>query len=352
MRVAVASMVSKRLGALPVAAVFLRRLDVAGIVDGLCPIRDVADLSHGQVIEALVANRLSAPAPLVHMADWARVWAVEESLGLDPDLLNDDRCGRALDALAPVAEQVAGAVGAAAIAGFGIDTARLQWDMTSISLHGAYEPEGQDSGYPQVKFGHPKDRRVDLKQIQAGLGVSPDGGVPVFARAFSGGAGEVAQVVDAIGAMKQMASAKRLLMVGDSKLISYDNLRAFAKAGVGFVAPLPAARLPETEAASFDLAAAEAEAVDYVPVRAADRPTAPRESYRVFEDVYQLAGPRKSDPPVTVRRILVHSTGNAKGRPRPARNGWPRPAKSWRRCARGPEGATTRPQRRSLRESG
>ena len=130
-------MVSKRLGALPVAAGFLRRLDVAGIVDGLCPIRDVADLSHPQVIEALVANRLSAPAPLVHIADWARVWAVEEVLGLDARLLNDDRCGRALDALAPVAEQVAGAVGAAAIAAFGVDVARLQWEMTSISLHGA-----------------------------------------------------------------------------------------------------------------------------------------------------------------------------------------------------------------------
>jgi transposase len=311
MRVAVTSMVSKRLGALPVAAAFLRRLDVAGIIDTLCPIRDVADLTHGQVIEALIANRLSAPAPLVHIADWARVWAVEEVLGVDPVLLNDDRCGRALDALAPVAEQVAGAVGAAAITAFGIDVARLQWDMTSISLHGAYDPEDQDPDYPQVKFGHPKDRRVDLKQIQAGLGVSPDGGVPVFARAYSGGAGEIAQVVDAIQAMRKLASARRFLMVGDSKLISYENVRALQEAKVEFIAPLPAARLPEAEAAGLDLQAASV--VDYVPIRSAERPNAPRETYRVMEDTYTLAGPRKSDPPLTMRRILVHSTGNAKG---------------------------------------
>jgi transposase len=311
MRVAVTSMVSKRLGALPVAAAFLRRLDVAGIVDGLCPVRDVADLTHGQVIEALVANRLSAPAPLVRIADWARVWAVEEVLGVDARLLNDDRCGRALDALAPVAEQVAGAVGAAAIAAFGIDVARLQWDMTSISLHGAYDEDGQDPAYPQVRFGHPKDRRTDLKQIQAGLGVSPDGAVPVFARAYSGGAGEVAQVVDAIQAMQKLASARRLLMVGDSKLISYGNVRALEEAGVEFIAPLPAARLSEAEAAGLDLDAARV--VDYVPVRLAERPTAPRETYRVLEDTYTLTGPRKTDPPVTMRRILVHSTGNAEG---------------------------------------
>jgi transposase len=311
MRVAVASMVSKRLGALPVAAAFLRRLDVAGIVDGLCPIRDVADLTHGQVIEALIANRLSAPAPLVHIADWARVWAVEEVLGVDAGLLNDDRCGRALDALAPVVEQVAGTVGARAIAEFGIDVARLSWDMTSISLHGAYDEDEQDPDYPLVKFGHPKDRRTDLKQIQAGLGVSADGGVPVFARAFAGGAGEIAQVVDAIQAIQKLAGTRRFLMIGDSKLVSYDNVCALNAAGVGFIAPLPASRLDEAEAAGFDLQAAQP--VDYVPLRLLERPTAPREAYRVIEDAYTLAGPRKSDPPVTVRRILVHCTGNAAG---------------------------------------
>ncbi len=48
---------NKRLGALPVAAEFLRRLDVAGIIDALCPPNPRAELTHGQVIEVLVANR-------------------------------------------------------------------------------------------------------------------------------------------------------------------------------------------------------------------------------------------------------------------------------------------------------
>ena len=50
-------------------AEFSRRLDVAGIVDRLCPVRDVAILSHGQVIEALVRNRLTSPAPLARVED-------------------------------------------------------------------------------------------------------------------------------------------------------------------------------------------------------------------------------------------------------------------------------------------
>jgi hypothetical protein len=94
----------KLLGALPVVAGFCRRLDIAGIIDRARPIRELATLSHGQVIEALIANRLTSPRPLVHVADWARPWAVSEVFGAAPDALNDDRIGRALDALAPVLE--------------------------------------------------------------------------------------------------------------------------------------------------------------------------------------------------------------------------------------------------------
>lgn len=57
MECVIESVVTKRSGALPVAAEFLRRLDVAGIVDALCPPDPRAELTHGQVIEVLVANR-------------------------------------------------------------------------------------------------------------------------------------------------------------------------------------------------------------------------------------------------------------------------------------------------------
>ncbi|MFF2902765.1 hypothetical protein [Streptomyces sp. NPDC057966] len=43
----ITAVVEKRLGTLPTCAHFLRRLDVAGIIDGLCPVRDIAHLTHG-----------------------------------------------------------------------------------------------------------------------------------------------------------------------------------------------------------------------------------------------------------------------------------------------------------------
>lgn len=52
---------------LAVIAGFCRRLDIAGVVDPGPPVRDIAYATHGQVIEALIANRLTSPSPLVRV---------------------------------------------------------------------------------------------------------------------------------------------------------------------------------------------------------------------------------------------------------------------------------------------
>lgn len=232
----------KALGSLPVVASFLDQLNVAAIIDGLCPVRDVALATHGQIIEAMIANRLTSPSPLVRVIDWARAWAVDHCLGISPEVLNDDRLGRALDAIAPHLDQVAGTVGATAITQFGVDVSRIHWDMTSISLYGAYEQADED--YAQPRYGHPKDRRPDLKQIQTGIGTSADGGIPVFHRAYDGGAAEVSQVTGAMTALKDMAGQRRFLLVGDAKLISYPNVRDITGAKVAFIAPAPKQHVP------------------------------------------------------------------------------------------------------------
>ncbi|WP_327005174.1 IS1634 family transposase [Dactylosporangium sp. NBC_01737] len=296
----------KRLGSLPVIAEFCRRLDIAGVIDRACPIRDLADATHGQVIEVLIGNRLTNPAAMVGVAGWAQAWAVQEVYGLPAAILGDDRLARALDAIAPHVDQIIGSVGAAAIDGFGIDVARLHWDMTSVSLHGAYD-EVQD-GFPAPGWGHPKDRRTDLKQIQAGIAVASDGGVPIFHQAYDGGAGEISQVVEAMQRLQALAGPRRFLLVGDSKLLSYGNITAMSDAGVGFIAPLAAARVPAGLFAALDPQTAVP--VDYTALRDAGKPADRRGAYRVVEDVMDIPGPRKRDPVHQLRRVLVHSTAN------------------------------------------
>ena len=98
----------KQLGALPVIREYLDRLQLKERVDALAPVRPVAHLTHGEVVVALVANRLTAPRPLYDIQHWAETWAVEETLGLRPSDLNDDRLGRCLDELAGVHDQLRG----------------------------------------------------------------------------------------------------------------------------------------------------------------------------------------------------------------------------------------------------
>lgn len=269
--------------------------------------RDIAWATHDKVIKALVANRLTSPTPLVHVEDWARAWAVEEVFSVPPEVLNDDRIGRALDALAPELDGIVGSIGAQAIAKFGVEVSRIHWDVTSISRFDAYPSPVED--YVEPRFGHPKDRRPDLVQIQAGLAVSADGGVPLWHRAYDGGAGEVAQVVPATEALSKLAGERRFLMVGDSKLVSYPNLRAIIEAKVSFVAPASKAYVGADVLAGCDLT--DTVAVDYVAQRDAAKSPEQRGSYRVAEDTMVLSGKKKTDPVLELRRMFVRSSARA-----------------------------------------
>ncbi|MEA2827496.1 MAG: hypothetical protein QOG43_1935 [Actinomycetota bacterium] len=298
----------KVLGSLPVIAEFCGRLDIRGIIDRACPVRDVAIATHGQVIEALVANRLTSPQPLSHVEDWAREWAVAEVFGMEPDALNDDRVGRALDAIAPTLAGIVGSVGVNAIARFGIDTSRIHWDMTSISLFGDYA--GNEAAFAEPSHGHPKDRRFDLKQIQTGLGVTADGGIPIFHRAFDGGAGEIAQVVGAMESLRAMCEPRRFLLVGDTKLISYGNVAAMTRAGMTFIAPASKAYVnADALRAANALDTAE---VDYLARRDEAKAPEARGRYRVGEDTWAMPAAKSAKgEAIALRRVFVWSSADA-----------------------------------------
>lgn len=293
---------------MPVIARFCERLDIRGIIDRAVPIRDVAIATHGQVIETMIANRLTSPRPLRRVQDWAGEWAVEEVFGLTPETLNDDRIGRALDAVAPHLDAIVGSIGARAITEFGIDVSRLHWDMTSISVFGDYDQV--EDGYIEPSYGHPKDRRVDLKQIQTGLAVTGDGGIPLWHRAFDGRAGEVNQVVGAMESLRSMCGERSFLLVGDSKLVSFDNLAQMTAAGVTFIAPASKNYIGADVLAGCDYDTAVE--VDYVAQRDADKAAAERGRYRVIEDHWVLPAPKKSNQArLDVRRVFVWSSADA-----------------------------------------
>ena len=298
----------RALGSLPVIASFLDQLNVAGIIDELCPIRDVALATHGQVIEAMIASRLTSPAPLVRVIDWACAWAVEHCSGTAPEVLDDDRLGRALDAIAPHLDQIAGTIGARAITWSGVDVSQIHRDMTSISLYGAYEQA--DEEYARPRSGHPEDRRPDLGQIQAGIGASADGGIPVCRRAYDRGAAEVPQVTGAMTALRDLAGRRTFLLAGDSKLISCPDVRDITAAEVTFIAPAPRQHVPASVLAACD--PGKAVPADCTARRDAGKPAGDRGAWRVYEDTMVMSAPKRaSGPDIALRRIFVYSGARA-----------------------------------------
>lgn len=295
----------KQLGSLWVIQWFLNRLGISELINRQCPVANQAELSHGEVIAAMVANRLTGPRPLKHIDQWAKRWAVEEVLGTPADLLNDDRLGRALDAIFPHLDTLKGSVAWAAIEAFGIDTAVFHWDFTSFSFAGDYDEEDQDDEGPKVTYGHSKDGRPDLKQIMLGLAVSADGGIPFNPTPTDGSTAEVSQVVGAMKALQKAAKRDHFTLVGDTKLTSKKNVLAACQAGVHFCAPAPAS--DELRAAFLEIPRDEFRPLTYHSEREERKPLEERTVYLGTERPWVITD-RKGKSSDTVRRIFVISS--------------------------------------------
>jgi transposase len=216
-------------GPLLLVACYLDRLGLASIVDQQLPQRGRAQLTHGEVVAALVANRLAAPSPLYDIAGWASSAAMAEVFKIPGALLNDDRLGRTLDALAPVTEQIRGTLMLTAIQRFGVDAARLHLDLTTLRVAGAYE----DSAL--VRKGWGPDRRV-ARQVRLLQATTP-AGIPLYVRPHPGDAAELACIGVALERLAQLLPPG-LLVCADSALGHVKNLCAADRAGLRFVVPL------------------------------------------------------------------------------------------------------------------
>lgn len=220
----------RQVGALLLVAHYLARLGLVKIVDRAAPMRGRAQLTHGEVIAALVANRLSAPSPLYDVAGWASSAALHEVFAIPAALLNDDRLGRGLEAFARVAEDVRGALLLAAVERFDVvDATRLHLDLTTVRFAGAYESSAL------VAKGWGSDRQV-ARQVRTLQAATADG-VALYWRPHKGSSAELTALGDALERLQSLLPAG-LVVVADAALGHHRNLCAADRAGVQFVVPL------------------------------------------------------------------------------------------------------------------
>jgi Domain of unknown function (DUF4277)/Transposase DDE domain len=221
----------RQVGALLLVQHYVQRLGLVKLVDRAAPMRGRAQLTHGEVVAALVANRLSAPSPLYDVAGWATSAATAELFDIPAMLLNDDRLGRALEALAPVAEHVRGELALTAARACGADLSRLHLDLTAVRFAGAYD----SSALVDTAWAADRSFGRQVRTLQA----STVNGVTVYFRPHKGSTNELPCFADAIERLRDLAPPG-LVVVADSGLGYLGHLCAADRSGLRFVVPLRA----------------------------------------------------------------------------------------------------------------
>lgn len=313
----------KQVGALPVIRRFCDRLQLAGIVNELIPKATQAAAGHGEALVALMMNKLTAPAPLYRLEEWAQECGAETLLGIRPGLLTDDRVGRLLDSVAEHVEPLKAAVCVRAIEEFGLDIGRIHWDLTSLEFMGAYD--SQHPMWPLITYGYDSRGSGEYKQVRVANLTLGDGAVGgLLHRTYPGNTGDVNTVADYLPLFCELRDrfGKCPRLIGDTKLVSQEQMIKLHEAGLEWLCP--ETHTPVLDRQYLELQPEGWTKLDYLSRRDRDRAPDQRPVYKAQEVAFEIVvptgetlappkgsgggRPRKVHRTYTFRRIFIHST--------------------------------------------
>ncbi len=240
---------SLQVGAVPIVARFLERLDLERILHThLAPktLGRPARVPPARVLAVLVTNVLLSRRPLYAIPAWLRRY-VPGHFRLTSEQLscfNDDRLGRTLDLLfeAEQASLVTSLV-LRAIDKFDVQLSQLHNDSTTVTFCGAYRHQEADRDRaPWITFGFNKDHRPDLKQLVYELTISADGAVPLHFKTHDGNVTDDQTHRNTWSVLRDLVGHPDFCYVADSKLCVSDTLKFIAGQGGTFITVLPRTR--------------------------------------------------------------------------------------------------------------
>lgn len=243
---------SEKLGALPLVNHFLQRLHLPETLARFLPSTEAA-LAHSRVLGVLLRNLILDRGPIYGTEEWILPFA-PHLLGLAPEevrLLNDDRGGRALDALfdADRASLLTSVV-VHAVKEFGLDLSEIHNDSTSVTFTGAY-PEANGGllrGKVTValrRSAHNKEHRPDLKQLVWILTVTADGAVPIHYKVADGNTEDSTTHRETWDTLRVLTGRPGFLYVADCKLCTTGAMTYIHEQKGRFLTVLPETRKEE-----------------------------------------------------------------------------------------------------------
>jgi transposase len=308
---------TRTIGPMVLTTPFLRRSDLAKIVNGRCPVAEQAEMGHGEVAELVVQCRLTEPQALYDMPDWAERYDIA---ALYPELeaasqLNDDRVGRMLDAIYDQRAVIWGELIARAAQEYKIDLRRLHADTAPIKFAGLFTDQPEDEAVPRLEPGYnPQGEWV--QQLKLFALAAGDGGLPVWVDALNGGQGDSATYVPQFEAFCQHAQLATLLpleeviILGDRKMPTEENQLVWLRLGVGYIGPTTMQDHHRQTLRELLDQGQDWMELPYVAQRDAGKDKEKRTVYRGIGHTITLTDP-ESGTEYPVRHLYIHSSALA-----------------------------------------
>jgi transposase len=213
-----------------------RALQLDRVCEELIP-RGTASVSWSTMAAILVIARLCEPSSELHIAeDWYRRTALEDLLGIPPEVVNDDRLYRALDRLVAKKRELEQHLKQRLGELFTLDYDLLLYDVTSTYF------EGQVLRNPQAQRGYSRDHRPDCKQVCIALVVTREG-IPLGYEVFAGNRVDVTTVEEIVDTMESRYGLARRVWVMDRGMTSAENIAWLQQTGRRYLIGTPKSEL-------------------------------------------------------------------------------------------------------------
>jgi transposase len=264
-------------GALPFIDYFLERIRLRSLLE-----ESMGSSRYIDAILLLLKNVLVERNALYAIRQWSGQF--------DPVLvyggaIGDDGMARALDKLFETDRaSLMTRVVLEAVRQFSIDVSEIHEDTTSVKVFGAYA--NQKTKALQLKRGHSKDHRPDLKQLVYDLSVTRDGAIPVHFKAHDGNRTDDTLHWENWLSLRGMLGRSDFLYVADSKLCVKKTMMNIDRNHGRFITLVPRTRI---EVAEFiDQCLASRIRWERVTVKRASRKHKRMDVFEVASGLFQL----------------------------------------------------------------
>ena len=190
----------------------------------------------------IIFNIVTGRRPMYELSEW--VGSIHPQCfgldNLDKNVFNDDRFGRAIDKIYETERAtIMTEVILSAIEKFDINLDQLHNDSTTVKAYGNIP--GKTKTGLELKRGHSKDHRPDLKQLVYSLSVTADGFIPIHYKAYPGNKTDDTTHIETWNVLKKITQRSDFLYVADCKVCTKKQLK-YIKGNQGKVITI----MPET----------------------------------------------------------------------------------------------------------